>query len=162
MVKGCKVVRNKIVTHWQAVVKSAVQNTYKPCRSRKCIRWHIPVHAIFAVFHLLFLLLVLFRPSFTSRTPNKDQKRGTPPHSARLSPITRRHSWALRQALLCMLLASAHKKWYILDGFPCFKHHSIALVLHYNIRLEERSFSIERFQSYTLLKIQYKNCYFTV
>ena len=26
------------------------------CRSRKCIRWHIPVHAIFAVFYLFFLL----------------------------------------------------------------------------------------------------------
>ena len=43
------------------------------CRSRKCIWWHIPVHAIFAVFYLFFLL-VLSRPSFTSRTPNKDQK----------------------------------------------------------------------------------------
>ena len=43
------------------------------CRSRKCIRWHIPVHAIFTVFYLFFLL-VLSRPFFTSRTPNKDQK----------------------------------------------------------------------------------------
>ena len=43
------------------------------CRSRKCIRWHIPVHAILAVFYLFFLP-VLSRPSFTSRTPNKDQK----------------------------------------------------------------------------------------
>ena len=43
------------------------------CRSRKYIRWHIPVHAIFAVFYLFFLP-VLSRPSFTSRTPNKDQK----------------------------------------------------------------------------------------
>ena len=33
-----------------SVVKPAVQNTYKRCRSRKCIRWHIPVHAIFAFF----------------------------------------------------------------------------------------------------------------
>ena len=32
------------------VHKPAVQNIYKRCRSRKCIRWHIPVHAIFAVF----------------------------------------------------------------------------------------------------------------
>ena len=31
------------------------------------------MHAIFAVFYLFFLL-VLSRPSFTSRTPNKDQK----------------------------------------------------------------------------------------
>ena len=81
-----------------AVVKPAVQNTYKCCRSRKCILWHIPVHAIFAVFYLFFLL-VLCRPSFTSRTPNKDQKteelfydRGTLLLSARSSPITRRHS----------------------------------------------------------------------
>ncbi len=25
------------------------------CRSRKCTRWHIPVHAIYAVFYLFFL-----------------------------------------------------------------------------------------------------------
>jgi hypothetical protein len=56
-----------------AVVKPAVQNTYKRCRSRKCIRWHIPVHAIFAVF-IYFFIPALSRPSFTSRTPNKDQK----------------------------------------------------------------------------------------
>ena len=31
------------------------------------------MHAIFAVFYLFFLP-VLSRPSFTSRTPNKDQK----------------------------------------------------------------------------------------
>ena len=40
------------------------------CRSRKCIRWHIPVHAIFAVFDQFFLP-VLSRPS---KTPNKDHK----------------------------------------------------------------------------------------
>ena len=57
-------------TNLTSVVKPAVQNTYKRCRSRKCIRWHI---LIFAVFYLFFLL-VLSRPSFTSRTPNKDQK----------------------------------------------------------------------------------------
>ena len=28
------------------------------CRSRKCIRWHIPVHEIFAVFYLFFLLVI--------------------------------------------------------------------------------------------------------
>ena len=48
-----------------SVVTPAVQNTYKRCRSRKCIRWHIPVHAIFAVFYVFFLP-VLCRPSFTS------------------------------------------------------------------------------------------------
>ena len=56
-----------------AVVTPAVQNTYKPCRSRKCIRGHIPMHAIFAVFYLFFLP-DLSRLSFTSRTPDKDQK----------------------------------------------------------------------------------------
>ena len=39
----------------ETVVTPAVQNTYKRCRSRKCIRWHIPVHAIFAVFLSIFL-----------------------------------------------------------------------------------------------------------
>ena len=51
--------------------------------------------------------------------------------------------------------SASRKKWYVLvplDGFPWFKHHSIALVLLYNIRLEQ-SFSIERFPSYTLLNI---------
>ena len=43
------------------------------CISRKCIRCHIQVHAIFAVFYPFFLP-VLSRSSFTSRTPNKDQK----------------------------------------------------------------------------------------
>ena len=44
------------------------------CRSRKCIQWHIPVHAIFFYIFYLFFLLVLSRPSKTYRTPNKDQK----------------------------------------------------------------------------------------
>ena len=58
-----------------AVVTPVVPNTYKPCRSRNCIRGHIPMYAIFAVFYLLSVFLpVLSRPSFTSRTPNKDQK----------------------------------------------------------------------------------------
>ena len=56
-----------------SVVRPAVLNMYKCCRSRKCIRWHIPMHAIFAVFYLFFLP-VLSRPSLTSRTLNKDQK----------------------------------------------------------------------------------------
>ena len=65
-----------------------------------------------------------------------------------------------------MLSASARKsasrrKWYVLvplDGFPCFKDHSITLVLLYNMSLEP-SFSIEQFQSYTLTKIV-KNVHF--
>ena len=56
-----------------AVVKPEVQKTYKPYRSRKCIRGHIPMHEIFAVFICIFIP-VLSRPSFTSRTPDKDQK----------------------------------------------------------------------------------------
>ena len=57
----------------ETVVKPVVQNTYKPCRSRKCIRGHIPMHAIFAVFIYIFIP-VLSRSYFTSRTPDKDQK----------------------------------------------------------------------------------------
>ena len=56
-----------------AVVKPAVQNTYKPCRSRKCIRGHILMHAIFAVF-IYFFIPVQSRSCFTSRTLDKDQK----------------------------------------------------------------------------------------
>ena len=37
------------------------------------------------------------------------------------------------------------------DQFPCLNMHSVALVLLYNMSLE-RSFSIERFPSYTPLK----------
>ena len=43
------------------------------CRSRKCIRWHVPMHAIFVVF-IYFFIPVLSRSCFTSRTPDKDQK----------------------------------------------------------------------------------------
>ena len=39
------------------------------CRSRKCIRGHIPMHAIFAVFYPFFIP-VLSRSYFTSRTPD--------------------------------------------------------------------------------------------
>ena len=64
-----KVVQNTRIT----VVKPAVQNMYKPCRSRKYIRGHIPMHAFFAVF-IYFFIHVLSRSCFTSRTPDKDQK----------------------------------------------------------------------------------------
>ena len=43
------------------------------CRSRKCIRGHIPMHAIFTVF-IYFFIPVLSRSYFTSRTPDKNQK----------------------------------------------------------------------------------------
>ena len=55
------------------VVKPAVQNTCKRCRFRKCFWGHIPMPEILAIFIYIFLP-VLSRPSFTSRTPNKDQK----------------------------------------------------------------------------------------
>ena len=46
-----------MITHIQwmpfTVVKPAVQNTYKCCRSRKYIRWHIPMHAIFSYLSYL-------------------------------------------------------------------------------------------------------------
>ena len=51
--------------------------------------------------------------------------------------------------------SASHKKWYVLvcwDRFPRFNHDSVALVLLYNMRLEQ-NYSIERFQSYALLKI---------
>ena len=47
--------------------------------------------------------------------------------------------------------STSRKKWHVL--VPCFKHHSIALVLLYNMRLEQ-NFSIERFPSYTASKIR--------
>ena len=149
--------------HPHTVVKPAVQNTYKRCRSRKCILWHIPVHAIFAIFHLFFLL-VLSRPSFTSRTPNKDQKTEQffyvllvqviypgDIHELCGNRFCACYSQALTKSASC-------KKEYVLvplEGFPWFKHHSIALVLLYNIWLE-RSFSIKRLQSYMLLNIVQK------
>ena len=60
---------------WNTNIAQPLSQRSNCCRSRKCIRYHIPVHAIFAVFLSIFLfLLVLSRPSFTYRTPNKDQK----------------------------------------------------------------------------------------
>ena len=66
-----------------------------------------------------------------SRTPDKDQKIEQLFYnvlSSHLSPITRRHPWAPRWMLLCMLFASARrsasrKKWFVLarlDQFPWF------------------------------------------
>ena len=80
--------------------------------------------------------------------------------SSRSSPIIQRHPWAPRWTFLCMLSVSARKsasrkKWYVLvplDELPYFNHHWIALELLYNMRLEP-SFSMERFPSYTLTKI---------
>ena len=45
------------------VVKPAFQNTYKHCRSRKCIRGHIPMYKIFAVFNYFSYLSYPGHPS---------------------------------------------------------------------------------------------------
>ena len=42
--------RWKAVTWKATVVKPAVYNTYKRCRSRMCIQWQISVQAILAIF----------------------------------------------------------------------------------------------------------------
>ena len=89
-----------------------------------------------------FLPFLSIFSSFTSRTPNKNQKIEQFFyfffHSG---PITRRRPWTLQWTFLCMLFASAQKKsalrkkWYILvrlDRFPWFNHYSVALVLLYN------------------------------
>ena len=82
-----------------SVVKPAVQNAYRPCRSRKCIWGHIPMHAIFAVF-IYFFIPVLSRPSFTFRTPKT--RRITLLLSSRPSPIAWRRPRAPQQTFLCM------------------------------------------------------------
>ena len=53
----------------KSVVTPVVQNTYKLCRYRKCIRGHVPMHAIFAVIYFSYLSYL-----GTSMTPDKDQK----------------------------------------------------------------------------------------
>ena len=62
-------VKRWILSGWlDPVITPAVQNMYKRCRSRKCIRGHIPMRAIFAVL-IYFFIPVLSRTYFTSRTP---------------------------------------------------------------------------------------------
>ena len=148
----------KLITNLSRMVQSLGQRS-NCCRSRKCIRWLIPVHAIFAVFYLFFLP-VLSRSSFTSRTPNKDQKTEQLFYFLLVQVPSPGDIHELRGKRFCACYSQAltksasRKKWHVLvplDGFPWFKHHSIALLLLYNIRLE-RSFSIERFQSYTASK----------
>jgi hypothetical protein len=142
-------------SHWP-VVKPAVQNTYQHCRSRKCTFQCMQVLPFLSIFSYLLYPGHLSLLGLQTRP----EDRATPLLSPHSSPITRRHSWAPRQALLscysqALTKSASRKKWYVLvplDGFPWFNPHSIALVLLYNMRLE-RSFSIEQFQSYTRLKI---------
>jgi hypothetical protein len=94
----------------------------------------------------LFLLRVLSRPSFISRTPNKDQKTEQLFYFLLVQFLQPRDVHELRSKRFCACYSHV---------FPWFNHHSIALVLLYNMRLE-RSFSIKRFQSYTPLKIVQK------
>ena len=49
--------RDASISHTQSI--SQPSKTYKCCRSRKCIRWHIPVHAIFAGFIYFSYLVYL-------------------------------------------------------------------------------------------------------
>ena len=96
------------------------------CRSRKGIRWHIPVNAIFAILYLFFIP-VLSRPLFTFRTPNKDQKTEQLFYFLFIHVIQPRDIHELRGDCLCVchlqaLTKSAScKKWYVLvplDRFP--------------------------------------------
>ena len=141
------------------VVKPAVQNTYKPFRSRKCIWGHVPMHEIFAAF-IYFFIPVLSRSSFTSSTPDKKpEDRATLLLSSCSSPITRRHQWAPHWTFLCMLSASVWKsasrrKWHVLvplDGFPL---DSSWVALQYETGTK---FFLERFPSYTKVKIDEKS-----
>ena len=127
----------QMINHNLPVVKPAVQNTYKHYRSRKCIRWHIPVHAyLFYLGHLSLLGL----HSKTRRQSNssifcsfKSYNPETFMSSAANAFVhvhaTYKHSQKVPHTRSGMF-------WFPPDRFPLFKHHSIALVLLYNIRLE--------------------------
>ena len=138
------------------VVKPAVLNTYKRCRSRKCIRGHIPMHAILAVF-IYFFIPVLSRPSFTSRTPNKNQKIEQLFYCPMVQIPSPRDIHELRGEHFCACYSQALTKvprarsgsfWFAWTD----SHDSTALVLLYNMSLEP-SFSIKRFLSYMQLNI---------
>ena len=116
---------------------------------------------MYAICHFLSIFLTSYLGHLSLlglQTKTRRQRNSSAFYS---SPITRRHSWVLRWSLLCMLLASAHKEYLTqkgvhlvpLDRFPSFMYYLIALVLLYNIRLEQ-SFSMEQFQSYTASKNQ--------
>ena len=128
----------------------------------------------FLLFFYLFFLPVLSRLFFTSRTPNKDQIQN---NSFTFSSFM---SYNPETFMSSAVSASVHttrkrsqKMPHTKSGasrFPWtdsqwFKHHSIAHVLLYNNMSLEQSFSIERFQSYTALKItkfQYNRMVFSI
>ena len=110
---------------WFLDTTQLLSQQYNCCTSRKCIWWHIPVHAIFAFFYLFFLP-ALSKPS---RTPNKHHKTEQlfyflfiqvllpgDIHDLRSDCFSARYSQVLTKSASC-------KKWH---GFPWFKHHSIA------------------------------------
>ena len=109
-------------------------------------------------FLSIFFIPVLSRPSFTFRTPNKGQKIGQlfyHPMVQVPSPgdVHELHSECFcacyLQTLTKVPCAKSGMFWFAwTDQFPWFNHHSIALVLFYNMSLEP-SFSIEPFPSYT-------------
>ena len=74
-----------------------------------------------------------------------------------------KHPWAPQWTFLCMLFASTQKsascKKLLVFGplHPWSKYHSVALVLHYNMGLEQ-SYSIKQLQSYTMSKIRKMQC----
>ena len=74
-----------------SVVTPAVQNTYKPCRSRKYIWGHVPMHAIFAVFISFSYLFCLGHLSL-SGPQTKTEDRETLLLSSGSSPIAWRRS----------------------------------------------------------------------
>ena len=71
------------------IQSSERSKTYKCYRSRKCIRWHIPVHAIFAVFMYFSFLFYVGHLSLLGLQRPED--RATLLLSACSCPITWRH-----------------------------------------------------------------------
>ena len=112
-----------VCNHWTGlvdwtVIKPAVQNMYKPCRSRKCIQGHIPMHKIFAVFFFYFFIPVLSRPSFTARTP-KTRRKSKSSTFLSFTPHSLETSMSSAVNVLCMPSASfkksaSRKKWHVL------------------------------------------------
>ena len=97
----------------------------------------------FLLFFCIFSYLsYLEHPSLLGL--QRPEERATFLLSSYSSPITQRHLWAPQWTFICMLCASARKsaprgKWHVLvplNGFPWFKHHSVALssatIWHWN------------------------------
>ena len=136
----------------------AVLNTYKCYRYRKCIRCYIPMHEI--IVYLLCFLPALYRSTFTSRTPNKDQKVEQLFYFPFIQVlITLRRPWTSLSSAVTGFVHAIYKcsrkvsRAYVfiaLDRFPYLSMHSVTHFLLYSMSLEQ-SFSIEQFQ--TLLKL---------